>query len=343
MSIEINKRLSYIDFLKVASAFMIVMLHVSATYVDLTGPALHSLDYFLNYFSRVALPIFVMISGALLLRDQYHFKFKKKFFFIARVYIIWSAFYVLVHQIAYFISGNPLLTLPEMIVQWIRGPYHFWYLAMLMGFYLLMPILERIKDFRTLSCFLALGFFITYIFEPLTPFLPDCISFFIQTMIVLNPGTTFLYFLLGAWLNKLPLEKHFFQLACLSFGTGLALCIYRFLTVTQFDETINGSAMNLYSQLLMAIGFFYGARYFFRAKESRPLLVKLSRYTLYIYVISAFIIFSFEQVIKDVWNTLVPAAGFSVLLWTILCFIGSAVAASLMLWVDQWLKTRRQH
>lgn len=70
-------RLSYIDTLKVLAAFMIVLLHVSAIYVDMTVQPVGKLVYYINALVRPGLFIFLMVSGALLLRPQYTFNFKK--------------------------------------------------------------------------------------------------------------------------------------------------------------------------------------------------------------------------------------------------------------------------
>ena len=61
-------RLSYIDTLKVLAAFMIVLLHVSAIYVDMTVQPVGKLVYYINALVRPGLFIFLMVSGALLLR-----------------------------------------------------------------------------------------------------------------------------------------------------------------------------------------------------------------------------------------------------------------------------------
>ena len=72
-------RLSYIDTLKVLAAFMIVVLHVSAIYVDMTVQPVGKLVYYINALVRPGLFIFLMVSGALLLRPQYTFNFNKRY------------------------------------------------------------------------------------------------------------------------------------------------------------------------------------------------------------------------------------------------------------------------
>lgn len=178
MSTNTLDRLSFIDILKIGATFAIVLLHVSALYVRMDAQLLNpsgTLPYIINSLTRVALPLFMMATGTLLLRDRYRFNLKNKFTFIAKTYIFWSALYICADQVLRLYVGDELLSPAEMIVGWIRGPYHFWYLQMLLGFYLLMPLLARLKGLQTLSYAMLLLFVITYIYNPLAPHLCQCV------------------------------------------------------------------------------------------------------------------------------------------------------------------------
>ena len=154
MSMKTLTRLSYIDILKVVATFAIVLWHVSAVYVRMDAALLSpfgALPYVINLCVRFALPMFMMISGALLLRESYAFNFKQKFSYIIKLYAVWSLVYVIADQAMRAASGGALLSPAEMLASWIRGPYHFWYLQMLLGVYLLMPLLVRLKGLQTLN------------------------------------------------------------------------------------------------------------------------------------------------------------------------------------------------
>ena len=154
MSMKTLTRLSYIDILKIVATFAIVLWHVSAVYVRMDAALLSpfgALPYVINLCVRFALPMFMMISGALLLRESYAFNFKQKFSYIIKLYAVWSLVYVLADQAMRAASGGALLSPAEMLASWIRGPYHFWYLQMLLGVYLLMPLLVRLKGLQTLN------------------------------------------------------------------------------------------------------------------------------------------------------------------------------------------------
>ena len=66
-------RLVYMDWLRVLATIAVVTIHVSAGYVsmlDASNVSRWMAGNFYDSFSRASVPIFVMISGALLLREQ---------------------------------------------------------------------------------------------------------------------------------------------------------------------------------------------------------------------------------------------------------------------------------
>lgn len=70
-----------------------MLWHVSAVYVRMDAALLSpfgALPYVINLCVRFALPMFMMISGALLLRESYAFNFKQKFSYIIKLYAVWS-------------------------------------------------------------------------------------------------------------------------------------------------------------------------------------------------------------------------------------------------------------
>lgn len=334
-------RLSYIDTLKVLAAFMIVLLHVSAIYVDMTAKPGGEWIYFINTIVRPGLPLFMMVSGALLLRTQYTFNFKKKFFYIAKIYIFWSAFYVGFEQLSYAVSGNPLLSPEEMVVHLVRGPYHFWYLTMLLGMYIFMPILSRLKDFHTLNYFVILSFVLVYVIPYLSPYLPDCVNGFINQMIIFNVGHILFSFILGAWLNMLPLDKGLLKLTSFFFAVGLLLTIFQLHTAERYDMMLTDSAIKSFSQLFLATGIFYMMRYFYRNRKGSERIMLISKCTLHIYVTSAFVIYLYQYLVQAHWDALVPLPGLSTLLWSVIVFIGSFCLAYVVFLKDRWLKRHR--
>jgi len=134
------------DKLKLISCFLVVLLHVSADQAMKFGAGWWASNIY-DSISRVSVPIFLMISGALLLKksDLLGVFIKKR---LARVFpplIFWSLFYVWwLHYNGVDVTGwaLKLITKPAM--------YHLWYLYAIIGLYALVPILRRFYNNSTM-------------------------------------------------------------------------------------------------------------------------------------------------------------------------------------------------
>lgn len=156
-----------VDLIRTIAILGVLLLHAAN---DLTIQQLNDLEILrwvtvdvYQSLGRIGVPLFVMLSGALLLTPKKETEslrdfFKKRwirvglpFVFWAAIYFIWEIF--VNHQAAtvdFFVDG--LLT----------GPYfHFWYIYMLLGLYLLTPILRIVVAHarrEVLKLFLAVWF-----------------------------------------------------------------------------------------------------------------------------------------------------------------------------------------
>lgn len=136
-----------LDLVKIIAALTVIMIHVSSGFV--TTHDANSSDFFwgniLDSISRIGVPLFVMISGALILDENKEFSMLKLFQKIKSIlflFIFWSAFYVLAEGIIYPLSIGNSLDILSLIISFIEGYYHMWYLYMLIGLYLITPFLR---------------------------------------------------------------------------------------------------------------------------------------------------------------------------------------------------------
>jgi surface polysaccharide O-acyltransferase-like enzyme len=113
--------------------------------------------------SRIGVPLFVMLSGALLLQpykaaEPLNIFFKKRFIRVGLPLIFWGAAYF---AWSYSANSKPL-TLASIGLDIAEGPYyHFWFLYMLIGLYLVTPFLRLLvahADRKLLRYFLVLWF-----------------------------------------------------------------------------------------------------------------------------------------------------------------------------------------
>jgi surface polysaccharide O-acyltransferase-like enzyme len=140
-------RKHWIDWLRAVAAFAVVVIHVTAPlYTQIA--VLRRADWWFanvaNCAARFAVPLFVMLAGALLLgRDEDAAAFyAKRAARLLPAFVFWSAFYLLFAWAA----GGDGLDLRERFVQavLVTGAtyYHLWYLPMFFGLMLVHPFLN---------------------------------------------------------------------------------------------------------------------------------------------------------------------------------------------------------
>ena len=152
------KRENNLDFLRVIACVMVISIHVSAFYVTKyveTPNFKFTIGNFYDSFTRLAVPIFVLLSGRFALSDErnIHVKYYYKKFFnrIIIPTIIWRLLYFLYSYVLefmyYILYGELKHSIFSPIKSWIIGApyYHLWYLYMSIGLYLSVPYLLKLK------------------------------------------------------------------------------------------------------------------------------------------------------------------------------------------------------
>lgn len=135
-----------LDLLRVTAALAVVWLHVAAVIV-VAGPAGASSQWWVanlaDALSRWCVPVFVMISGAVLLGSpvdeapQAFYRRRLNRLLVPGVF--WTLLYLLLDAT----DGTPLSVAEAGQQVWRGTPwYHLWYLYMLVGLYLLTPWLR---------------------------------------------------------------------------------------------------------------------------------------------------------------------------------------------------------
>ena len=132
----------YLNRVRVFAIMMIVLLHVSAPVRD-QWHAMATANWFVSAifdsFGRAGVPLFVMISGALLLpkKEDWVFFYKKRFSRILLPMFFWSFIFALLWQ--WQLGENKSII--QLILKIFAGPtyYHLWYFYMLFGIYIATP------------------------------------------------------------------------------------------------------------------------------------------------------------------------------------------------------------
>lgn len=136
------KREAYFDCLRIAATFAVMILHIASQnwYAVEAGTYEWKVFDFYDSIVRWAVPVFVMISGALFLRRRQSIEriFKKNILRIITAFVFWSALYALVNLMIG--RSEPKNVLRE----FVEGPTHLWFLFMIVGLYLIVPLLQKI-------------------------------------------------------------------------------------------------------------------------------------------------------------------------------------------------------
>jgi surface polysaccharide O-acyltransferase-like enzyme len=142
----------WFDNLRVIATIGVIFIHVSSDYAPASG-SISLYDFWVgNFFdsaSRFSVPVFVMLSGALLLPKDYGISIflKKRLLRLVVPFIFWSLIYILYSFILKLHQGaHPgfIETARNIFVQLRDGSSrHFWYIYMIIGVYLFIPIIGK--------------------------------------------------------------------------------------------------------------------------------------------------------------------------------------------------------
>jgi len=169
--------------------------------------------------SRTSAPIFVMLSGALLLQpskiEPLGVFFRKRFNRIGLPFLFWGSAYFVWR----FFVNHEALSVGSIVQGILSGPYyHFWYLYMLVGLYLLTPILRIVVAYgnRKILKYFLLVWFMGPAIVPLPALFG---AYNLESNVFTIPWWAG-YFLLGAYLLAVRMRRAI-QYILLFFGFAL--------------------------------------------------------------------------------------------------------------------------
>ncbi|MFB3887867.1 MAG: acyltransferase [Candidatus Bathyarchaeia archaeon] len=198
-----------VDLIRTVAIILVILLHAAVEpyqIADLMSPAGVSSWWSVNIYDSIArpcVPLFVMLTGALLLQpsksnEPLGVYFKKRLNRIALPFVFWGAAYFAWRAFV----NHETLTSSSILQGILMGPYnHFWFLYILVGLYLIAPLLRILvgyADWKLIRYFLLLWFTGTAL-VPLISLL---------TPYSLNGGVFIMtgwlgYFLLGAYIQRM--------------------------------------------------------------------------------------------------------------------------------------------
>lgn len=167
------------DILRIFACLMVVLLHVAATYMNpFDSVCFNMTDWqiasIFDSTTRWTVPVFVMISGAFMLRKNIPIDrlFKKYIYRLVLVLFIWNIIYhfdVILNE----------FTLKKIIscVLLPHKSYHLWFIYMLITCYAFIPILKKIVDAGLSKYFLVLWLLADVMFFGIGSFESNSLNF----------------------------------------------------------------------------------------------------------------------------------------------------------------------
>lgn len=234
-----KKRLFYLDVLRSIAIVLVVLTHCASTVQSVfAGAQYDSYEYqFCNVFdiiTRIGVPLFVMISGRLMLdRELDEKKTRKRARSFLLLFFFWSFVYSIILVEIKCMNGYSMVGLiVNTILDTSKGYYHFWYLFMIAGLYLGLPFLHALNNGLTAKQkkeYVVLGIVVCIIIPTITQnaFATEYFGI-IKNINIGIWGLYPLYFLLGYWLRNKRIEnKTVCSVAiCIMLGTAVFLTNY---------------------------------------------------------------------------------------------------------------------
>jgi len=164
-----SNRVIFIDYLRLIACFLVILTHSNEpVYLGGMGTCVaSSSDAFWSTFfvsiSRSCVPLFVLASSYLLFPikpEPLSVFFKKRVVKVGIPAVIWLLLY------SFFGGGEPSVNLARLPFNFPAPAAHLWFCYMIMGLYLLMPLLspwaQKVSK-KELLCWIGLWFLTTFI------------------------------------------------------------------------------------------------------------------------------------------------------------------------------------
>lgn len=290
-----GNRIEYFDVLRALACLMVIFIHVSGMFVDKN---IGSPDFwFANVIdgaSRVAVPIFVMLSGALMLDKNYRFTKEKWLAHIKKMvvfFVFWSLAYNGVFLIKRIIF-HEALRWTELLQSFIEGPFHLWFIYLIIGLYLIVPLLRlwvKEENKKYVAYFLLLSFVFTSLLPQMisigryfeTKAAADCLERILESSLNLRyVGGYTGCFLLGWYLHNFEIKnrKLLYALGIL----GFLVTVFG----TYFLSVSTGTPVQMYGQLSVNVLLCAAALFVFMKEKNAhagKIIASISKNSLGIY------------------------------------------------------------
>ena len=249
-----------LDVIKTVAIITVLMTHISASFVILFPVSSPEFIWgnIIDSISRIGVPLFVMVSGALFLDEDKSFNtkefFKKHLLKMVVLLVVWSLVYGILYSI---VSGVSIL---DYIFNFAGTLYpHVWYMYMIIGLYLITPVLRlfvKRENSKYILYFIILSVCANYV-PAFMGLFQNIFGFVVSkytSRLYLNFASGYTtYFLLGWYLTNMGVKKSTKRNLVVLGGISLVLMI----VLTQIFENSIPESYNYTYDNLSILPFLY--------------------------------------------------------------------------------------
>lgn len=327
-----NSRIIYYDIARIIACFLVIVNHTNSSifiYNNISALWFVSLTYF--YLSKIAVPIFIMISGSLILskQDTYPTLIKR----ILRIVFALIIFSYIYYANSVNFNITELINIKKFLILIIHQPVTnaFWYLYLYISLLIMSPFIQRMvsnfskKDFKY---FFILGFVLFGIYPIINHYNKEI--YYSGHMIFPLFHAYIVYFIFGYYFNTIKMSKKYFNISIILFILSIILLVL--LTYNEYIKQKGAIGVVTYlwfdnlqiiTVMIESISAMYIIKYMscnikFNINIT-TLISRVGKYTFGIYLLSDFFIFK-TGIIYDFLRQYINPI-FAVFIWEILIFI----------------------
>ena len=293
-----TKRKSYFDLLRVVGSLAVIALHISNQYfaqTEVLSSAWLTQGVIVT-FNRWGVAVFTMLSGALLLPRTLSPKdLLRRAGRLMGTWILWACIFAGF----FFINQRPKDRTWETFFSFLLLENHLWYLPMLAGVYLMIPLLQKLTESKRLTSYFLLlwvvfglalprcGGFLSLVFPKAVPYW----NFLYSSLLIHMPLGYTGYFILGAIFAQTSFTRRAERVIYLA---GILSTLYLLGGTILISLRQGSTSSMMYSDLSIPCAL-QGAAIFLlfrkrlnprkRSQAFRGLLARLSRWSLCVYLV----------------------------------------------------------
>ncbi len=298
------KRNHAFDVLRVVALSAVIMIHVSSRLFNSFDAEAFFVGNIFNSLSRFAVPVFAMVTGALLLNEEKKLSCKKLLseYILKTVllFLFWSVLYAVLFSVLVPLKNGNAPDISKVFTSIFKGHYHMWYLHMLIGFYLVLPLYRRfvIKANKSIVAVMIAVLTVVQSLIPIADLLLKEHSGFELMHIYENSGLrTFfgfhLFFLYGWYVRSFRLSA---KARYAIYILGAASLVFTIVATAFISMSENKAYTDLYNSLYLnnvcfsfAVFLFFLQKYKNKESIAKP-VTDISRLSFGIYIIHPIIV-----------------------------------------------------